>query len=191
MIRQILVVSVVVATLVGCSNKPRMYEAEQDKTIVLPDGVALNIDDQHIIPKGDSWPVELKRAAADIRPPISTDRNNREIVLKRDGNENPLLSIKDNFDSVWEDVVAAGSRAYGVTDINRTQGIIFLNYYDTDDGSQKKHWFFGRKIKGQFRLSLFSTTEDVQVSVQTDSDELASKETAEKILTVIESELRR
>ena len=191
MIKQILTASVVVALLYGCANKPRVYEAEQDKNITLPAGVALSLDDQHIVPKGDSWPVELERATVSIQPPISADRDNREIMLKRDGNDNPILSIKDNFDSVWEDVVAAGSKTYGVTDLDRTQGLIFLNYYDTEDGQKKGHWLFSRKIKGQFRLSLLSSTEDVQISVQTDSDVLASQDTADKILTVIESELRR
>ena len=126
---------------------------------------------------------------------------NAELTI--DGNDNPLLKIKDlPYSQSWE-VVGQALISSGITvlDRNRSAGVFFLSAGSKDirkpkEGSGFFSWLFGsnkkeKKIaKEMLHLRVSQFLESVHVTVEKNSTTSADKEESQKLLELIKHNLK-
>ncbi len=95
-----------------------------------------------------------------------------KFVMTWDGNGYPVLVINQDFNRAWQDVGTGLKKArMEVEDLDRSLGIYYLKKTDPVDAEERP-----------LQLRIARSESGIQVSVQYDDDNLASKETSAAVL---------
>jgi len=106
------------------------------------------------------------------------------LTLDRDGNNLPYLAIDARFATVWEQLLkAVPSRQWQITDLNRSDGRIYLK--------RKRDRSLKRQKVDEFMLKLEENAQGLTLSVEQAEDQLAKRAVAEYVLETIRDQLKR
>lgn len=129
------------------------------------------------------------------------------VVLDKDGNGNPMLTIDSDFDRAWVSVGRALDKAdVRVDDINRSLGVYYVNVAEGAKklDEDKKPGFFSRlfgaseeKAKAEeeakaqrYQVRLTSVNNTVQVTLDKDINTSAPTDVAQNVLEKIQESMR-
>ncbi|MGH8617604.1 MAG: outer membrane protein assembly factor BamC [Burkholderiales bacterium] len=112
-----------------------------------------------------------------------------------------ILSVNDQFDRAWRRVGLALDRVgFTVEDRDRSKGLYFVRYADTDATTKKenegwlsklKFWGGDPKVKSeQYRIRVKETTQASEVSVLTKEGTPDNSETSKRILGLLYDQLK-
>ena len=190
---QITAAALAAALISACSSQGVDQPVPLAPKVTVPGDLSQQVGNGGIyaVPEGPAEPfAEVPRPRA-----LSNNNDGRNsadegiVDIRHDGNNVPFLVLYEDFAHVWEDLsLAAASTAYGLADQDRSKGVLYLNTWV--DGEPNR----GRPIKGtkkqyQYQLHVVRTANDIEVSVQTDTDTLASLDIAEIILADLKQQL--
>lgn len=124
------------------------------------------------------------------------------VVLEEDGNGNPVLQLSTDFERAWSAVGRALEAAdIRVDDLNRSQGIYYVNLAEGAERPDEKPGFFGRLFGSEpdeeeiearaerYQLRLTTVGGAVHVSLDKSIDTVAPEETARRVLSLIQANL--
>lgn len=111
-----------------------------------------------------------------------------------------VLHVEGGFDDAWRRVGLSLDRVgFTVVDRNRSAGIYYVRYIDTDEGTKKKKGFFkrifrrsGKKIidKDEFQVKLEASGDTSQVTVRDKQGAPEKSKTGDRILNLLYEQLR-
>jgi outer membrane protein assembly factor BamC len=132
---------------------------------------------------------QLKQATNDTGPAATSDITHNQASL----------TLAETFDRAWRRVgVALDSARFTVEDRNRDQGDYYIRYLDTDNGQQiEQQTIFGRMFGThnsadplKLRVHVAQQGSGSEITVQDDSGKQLTNATADRILTVLATNLK-
>ncbi|WP_462382518.1 outer membrane protein assembly factor BamC [Pseudomonas sp. Marseille-QA0892] len=122
--------------------------------------------------------------------------------LTQDGSGNPVLSLGTDFDRAWSSVGRAlQSGDVRVDDLNRSNGLYYINLAEGARNPEEKRGFFSRLFGRErsqaeidaraerYQVRLSTVGDSVQVTVEQGIDKVAPAEVSRRILTLIQNNL--
>lgn len=121
--------------------------------------------------------------------------------LLLDDSQMPHIALNEAFDRAWRSVgLALDHAGFTVEDRDRSQGLYFVRYIDSDRSNEKKGFFsslaFWRSKdktlneEAQYRIALGASGNSAQIHVQDNNGQPDRSETARRILTLLHEALR-
>jgi uncharacterized lipoprotein len=127
-----------------------------------------------------------------VQNPVADTDADFSVRLTKDGNGTPMLVLTTEFSEAWERLLeAVKSSRYGLADIDRSNGVLYLNSWVGKEAGKGRDAVLRRQSDRQYRLQLVRTTGDIQVTVQIDTDELAAPDDSQQILEDIKALLEQ
>lgn len=165
--------------------QPRPFEPELEIEILRLLMVGLGADEQQA----------ATQTAKGLKQPIQDEP---QAALRRNGQDQLLLSLQDSLDRAWRRVGLSLDRiGFTVEDRNRTRGVYYVRYIDPD-AVEKKKGFFARLFSGkdkpqnrdQYQIRLESSTVGTDVEVLTQDGTPETSKTGERILSLLYQQLK-
>ncbi len=138
---------------------------------------------------------ELKTAKADVQAAPAVAERAR--IVKEGGSS--FVQVDEGFDRAWRRVGLSLDRVgFTVEDRDRTRGLYFVRYIDQESDAVKKEGFFSRLFSSKdenkgaqrFRIEVKGAGEASRVSVQDDKGAPSSTDTAGRILSLLNEQLK-
>ncbi|MEO0316764.1 MAG: outer membrane protein assembly factor BamC [Pseudomonadota bacterium] len=140
---------------------------------------------------------DIKSAKADVK--AATSAADRARIVKDGGIS--FVQVDEGFDRAWRRVGLALDRVgFTVEDRDRTGGVYFVRYVDQEtDAAKKSDGFFSRlfsskkdddKLAQRYRIEVKGTGESSRVSVKDDKGAVSANDTAGRILSLLNEQLK-
>ncbi len=138
---------------------------------------------------------ELKSAKADVQAAPAVAERAR--IVKEGGSS--FVQVDEGFDRAWRRVGLSLDRVgFTVEDRDRTRGLYFVRYIDQESDAVKKEGFFSRLFSSKdenkgaqrYRIEVKGAGEASRVSVQDDKGAPSSTDTAGRILSLLNEQLK-
>lgn len=117
-------------------------------------------------------------------------------AVKRNRDGVPVLQLENSFDIAWRQVGLALDRVgFVVEDRDRSKGVYYVRYQESKDKRKKGIFaslFGGNKDKAEqyYQISIRATADRAEVQVLDQSGSSEKSKTGEKILTLLQDELK-
>ena len=165
--------------------QPRPSDPELEVEILRLLMVGLGADEQQA----------ATQTAKSLEQPIQDEP---QAALRRNGQDQLLLSLQDSLDRAWRRVGLSLDRiGFTVEDRNRSNGVYYVRYIDPDV-VEKKKGFFARLFSGkekpqnrdQYQIRLESSAVGTDVDVLTQDGTPETSKTGERILSLLYEQLK-
>ena len=139
-----------------------------------------------------------KRAVAQVKESTQESPEQPQAALRRNGQDQLLLSLQDSLDRAWRRVGLSLDRiGFTVEDRDRSKGLYYVRYVDPEAGQSKKG-FFSRLFGGgddpppqsQYLIRLESAKAGTDVEVLTKDGVPEASKTGERILSLLYDQLK-
>jgi len=144
--------------------------------------------------------VDMGRAKTIVAGAGSSAQHQQRARLESGTDSAKVLHLNGGFDDAWRRLGLSLDRiGFTVVDRNRSEGIYYVRYIDTDEGTKKKKGFLkrifsrgGKKTIGQdeYQVKLEASGETSQVTVRDKQGTTEKSKTGARILKLLYEQLR-